>query len=192
MYVMIDNFDSFTYNLKAYFEELGRNVQVVRSDKITNETIEKINPEGIIISPGPKRPEDAIASVEAVKSFRGKLPILGVCLGHQVIGYAENMVIEKGKCPVHGKVTEIENTGKGLFYGLPRKFAVTRYHSLVMRRDTISKDYRVDAWDEEGTVMAVSHRHLPIYGVQFHPEAVMTEYGHELLENFCRICEDIR
>lgn len=191
MYVIVDNFDSFTYNLKAYFEEMGREITVIRSDAVSVEAIEGLKPQGIVISPGPKRPADAGASIEAVRYFKGKLPILGVCLGHQVIGYTEGATVQKGDCPMHGKVTEIETSGQGLFAGLPRRFSVTRYHSLVVERKTLPECYRVDAWTKEGTVMAFSHRELPVYGVQFHPEAVLTQYGHELLENFCRICEQM-
>lgn len=189
MYVMIDNYDSFVYNLKACFEELGREILVRRSDEITIEEIEGLNPEGLIISPGPKRPQDAGLSVDAVRFFRGRIPILGVCLGHQVIGHSAQAVVEKGKRPMHGKVTKISNTGQGLFYGLPRTFGVTRYHSLVINQETLTEDYRIDAVAEDGAVMAIAHRTMPVFGVQFHPEAVLTEYGHELLENFCRFAE---
>ena len=131
MFLMIDNYDSFVYNLKAYFEELGREIMVRRSDQINIEEIEKMQPEGIILSPGPKRPWDAVRCVETVKWFQGKIPILGVCLGHQVLGHCCGAVVEKGSRPMHGKVTGIRNNGTGLFEGLPEKFKVTRYHSLV-------------------------------------------------------------
>lgn len=189
MFLMIDNYDSFVYNLKAYFEELGREIMVRRSDQINIEEIEKMQPEGIILSPGPKRPWDAVRCVETVKWFQGKIPILGVCLGHQVLGHCCGAVVEKGSRPMHGKVTGIRNNGTGLFEGLPEKFKVTRYHSLVVREDSIPEEYRVDAVAEDGAVMGISHRESPLYGVQFHPEAVLTEYGHELLENFCCIAE---
>lgn len=186
MYLMIDNYDSFVYNLKAYFEELGAKILVKRSDEITIEEIERMQPEGLIISPGPKRPQDAVLSVEAVRRFKGRIPILGVCLGHQIIGHVAGAAVEKGAHPMHGKVTEITNSGRGLFRNLPRKFCVTRYHSLVVKKDSLPKEYQIDAVAEDGAVMAISHRELPIYGVQFHPEAVLTEYGHELLGNFCK------
>lgn len=189
MFLMIDNYDSFVYNLKAYFEELGKEILVKRSDEITVEGMEEMQPEGLIISPGPKRPWDADLSEEAVNYFRGKIPILGVCLGHQILGHTAGAAVEKGSRPMHGKVTEITNTGKGLFAGLPEKFCVTRYHSLIVRRDTLPEEYQVDAVSEDGVVMAISHRELPVYGVQFHPEAVLTEYGHELLANFCKCAE---
>lgn len=189
MYIMIDNYDSFVYNLKAYFEELGREILVKRSDEITIEEIEKLNPEGIIISPGPKRPWDAALSMEAVKKYEGKVPILGVCLGHQIIGHLSGATVEKGARPMHGKVTAIKNRGTGLFYNLPEQFKVTRYHSLIVKGETLPSDYQVDAMSEDGVVMAISNEKKRIYGVQFHPEAVLTEYGHELLLNFCNICE---
>lgn len=177
MFLMIDNYDSFVYNLKAYFEELGREIMVRRSDQINIEEIEKMQPEGIILSPGPKRPWDAVRCVETVKWFQGKIPILGVCLGHQVLGHCCGAVVEKGSRPMHGKVTGIRNNGTGLFEGLPEKFKVTRYHSLVVREDSIPEEYRVDAVAEDGAVMGISHREIPLYGVQFHPGAVLTEYG---------------
>ena len=189
MYVMIDNFDSFVYNLEAYFKELGREILVKRCDKITIKEIKKLQPQGIILSPGPKRPWDASLCMEVVQQFQGKIPILGVCLGHQVLGHCCGAVVEKGVRPMHGKVTEIWNNGKSLFQGLPDHFKVTRYHSLVIKEETIPVEYEIDARAEDGAVMGISHRTLPIYGVQFHPEAVQTEYGHEILENFCRIEE---
>ena len=189
MYLMIDNYDSFVYNLKAYFEELGREIVVKRSDQITVDEIEKMQPQGIILSPGPKRPWDAEVCVQTVERLRGKIPILGVCLGHQVLGYCCGATVKKGERPMHGKVTEITNMGTGVFEGLPKKFKVTRYHSLIVKEDSIPADYHVDAVSEDGAVMGLSHKTLPLYGVQFHPEAVLTEYGHELLENFCHIAE---
>lgn len=190
MFLMIDNYDSFVYNLKAYFEELGEDILVRRSDEITLEEIEEMRPEGLIISPGPKRPWDAALSVEAVKRLAGRIPILGVCLGHQIIGHVAGAAVEKGMRPMHGKVTEIRNFGQGLFKGLPETFSVTRYHSLIVREDTLPEEYRVDAVAEDGAVMAISHRELPVFGVQFHPEAVLTEYGHELLANFCKCAKE--
>ena len=189
MYLMIDNYDSFVYNLKAYFEELGKDILVRRSDRISLDKIEKIHPEGIILSPGPKRPWDASMCVETVRRFQGKIPILGVCLGHQVLGFCSGATVEKGQRPMHGKVTRVYHNGKGLFEGLPETFKVTRYHSLIVKEKTIPEDYRVDSIAEDGAVMGISHRTLPLYGVQFHPEAVLTEYGHELLNNFCKIAE---
>lgn len=189
MYLMIDNYDSFVYNLKAYLQELGRDILVRRSDELTLDDIQAMQPQGIILSPGPKRPWDAQLCVDTVRRFGGKVPLLGVCLGHQVLGHCAGAVVEKGARPMHGKVTLVRHNGTGLFAGLPREFNVTRYHSLVVRQDTLPEDYQVDCVAEDGAVMGLSHRTLPLFGVQFHPEAVLTEYGHELLENFCRMAE---
>ena len=190
MYLMIDNYDSFVYNLKAYFQELGRDILVRRSDEITLEDIQAMQPQGIILSPGPKRPWDAQLCVDTVERFGGKVPLLGVCLGHQVLGHCAGATVEKGTRPMHGKVTRVHHNGTGLFAGLPREFDVTRYHSLVVRQETLPEDYQVDCVAEDGAVMGLSHRTLPLFGVQFHPEAVLTQYGHELLENFCRLAEE--
>jgi anthranilate synthase component 2/para-aminobenzoate synthetase component 2 len=187
---MIDNYDSFVYNLKAYFQELGRDILVRRSDEITLADIQAMQPQGIILSPGPKRPWDAQLCVDTVKRFGGKIPLLGVCLGHQVLGHCAGATVEKGVRPMHGKVTRVHHNGTGLFAGLPREFDVTRYHSLVVRQETLPEDYQVDCVAEDGAVMGLSHRTLPLFGVQFHPEAVLTQYGHELLENFCRLAEE--
>lgn len=190
MYIMIDNFDSFVYNLEAYFHEIGREILVRRCDEISLDEIETIQPEGIILSPGPKRPWDATLCVEVAKRFAGKIPILGVCLGHQVLGYVSGAIVQKGKRPMHGKVTMIQNNGTGLFESLPERYAVTRYHSLVVTKESVPAGYQVDAVAEDGAVMALSCPDQWVYGVQFHPEAVLTEYGHELLKNFCRIAEN--
>ena len=189
MYLMIDNYDSFVYNLKAYFEELGKEIAVIRCDKITLEEIEDMQPSGIILSPGPKRPQDATLCIDIVEKFQEKIPILGVCLGHQVLGLCSGATVEKGIFPIHGKISEISNNGLRLFAGLPTKFNVTRYHSLVVNKDTISNNYSIDATTADGVVMGISHKTLPLYGVQFHPEAVCTEYGHALLNNVCKIAE---
>ena len=189
MYLMIDNYDSFVYNLKAYFEELGKEIAVIRCDKITLEEIEDMQPSGIILSPGPKRPQDATLCIDIVEKFQEKIPILGVCLGHQELGLCSGATVEKGIFPIHGKISEISNNGLRLFAGLPTKFNVTRYHSLVVNKDTISNNYSIDATTADGVVMGISHKTLPLYGVQFHPEAVCTEYGNSLLNNFCKIAE---
>ena len=190
MYLMIDNYDSFVYKLKAYLQELGRDILVRRSDELTLDDIQAMQPQGIILSPGPKRPWDAQLCVDTVRRFGGKVPLLGVCLGHQVLGHCAGAVVEKGVRPMHGKVTRVHHNGTGLFAGLPREFDVTRYHSLVVRQETLPEDYQVDCVAEDGAVMGLSHRTLPLFGVQFHPEAVLTQYGHELLENFCRLAEE--
>ena len=186
MYLMIDNYDSFVYNLKAYFEELGKEIAVIRCDKITLEEIEDMQPSGIILSPGPKRPQDATLCIDIVEKFQEKIPILGVCLGHQVLGLCSGATVEKGIFPIHGKISEISNNGLRLFAGLPTKFNVTRYHSLVVNKDTISNNYSIDATTADGVVMGISHKTLPLYGVQFHPEAVCTEYRRaaRIMEDF--------
>ena len=193
MYVMIDNYDSFVYNLAIYFQEIGRDVEVIRNDEIETRYLDELEEqgelEGIIISPGPKGPWDCGKSADIVRRYTGKVPILGVCLGHQVIGYVFGAKVEKGTCPMHGKVTDIRTGRRNLFENLPGQFKVTRYHSLVVTADSIPDCLQVDAETEDGVVMAVIHRSEPVYGVQFHPEAVLTEYGHDILQNFCEICE---
>lgn len=190
MYFMLDNYDSFVYNLSAYFEELGQEILVRRADHVTLRQVEELEPSGIILSPGPGRPADAGRSIEILRRFYGEIPILGVCLGHQVICESFGGRVEKGKRPMHGKVTGIVTNGEGLFQGLPREFRVTRYHSLTAVERCLPSCLRVDARAEDGAVMAVSHREMPVFGVQFHPEAVLTEYGHELLRNFVKISEE--
>ena len=187
MYLMIDNYDSFVYNLKAYFEELGKEIAVIRCDKITLEEIEDMQPSGIILSPGPKRPQDATLCIDIVEKFQEKIPILGVCLGHQVLGLCSGATVEKGIFPIHGKISEISNNGLRLFAGLPTKFNVTRYHSLVVNKDTISNNYSIDATTADGVVMGISHKTLPLYGVQFHPESILTPLGKKMLENFLQL-----
>lgn len=196
MYVAIDHYDSFIYNLVRYFNEIGENVKVVKFDKIPDGMLEKMyeekNLDGIIISPGPKGPWDCRETIEVVKKFKGLVPVLGVCLGHQIISYAFGAVVKKGRKPMHGKVSLIHNNSKKLFNGLPPKYKVTRYHSLMVDKNNFPEELRIDAVADDGTVMAVSHRTLPVYGVQFHPEAVLIEYGHELIKNFCMICKESR
>ncbi|MCI7098673.1 MAG: aminodeoxychorismate/anthranilate synthase component II [Lachnospiraceae bacterium] len=193
MYVMIDNYDSFVYNLAIYFQEIDRDVEVIRNDEIEMSYLDALDErgelEGIIISPGPKGPWDCGRSADIVRRYTGKVPILGVCLGHQIIGYVFGAKVEKGIRPMHGKVTGIRTRRRNLFENLPGRFKVTRYHSLVVTSDSVPEELQVDAETEDGVVMAVSHRTEPVYGVQFHPEAVLTEYGHEILQNFCEICE---
>ena len=185
MYLMIDNYDSFVYNLKAYLDDLNEDVRVVRNDKITIEEITEMKDlNGIIISPGPKSPKDSGICTSVVRKFAGKIPILGVCLGHQIIGYEFGVVVEKGERPMHGKVTKIFHNNDNLFRNIESPYNVTRYHSLVINEESMPKELKVDARSEDGAVMAVSHVKYPVYGVQFHPEAVLTQYGHELLRNF--------
>lgn len=189
MYLLIDNYDSFTYNLADLVAETGRDVRVYRCDQISPAEIATLKPQGLIISPGPKRPEDAVHSLSIVHAFCRTLPILGVCLGMQVLAYAAGAVITRGKRPMHGKVTAIHHCGRGLFRGLPETFQVTRYHSLVVQPETLPAAYAIDAVSDDGAVMALSHHSLPLYGLQFHPEAVLSEYGRELITMFYRLAE---
>ncbi|EMU53850.1 anthranilate synthase component II [Clostridium butyricum] len=191
MYLMIDNYDSFVYNLKAYIDELNEDVMVIRNDKLTIKEIAKMkNLRGIIISPGPKSPKDCGICTEVVRKFSGKIPILGVCLGHQIIGYEFGATVEKGEKPMHGKVSKIFHNKSNLFKNLESSYVVTRYHSLVIKEETIPEELTVDARSEDDAVMAISHKEYPVYGVQFHPEAVLTQYGHEILKNFIDLSEE--
>ena len=191
MYLMIDNYDSFVYNLNAYIDELNEEVMVIRNDKLTIKEIAKMkNLRGIIISPGPKSPKDCGICTEVVRKFSGKIPILGVCLGHQIIGYEFGATVEKGEKPMHGKVSKIFHNKSNLFKNLESPYVVTRYHSLVIKEETIPEGLTVDARSEDDAVMAISHKEYPVYGVQFHPEAVLTQYGHEILKNFIDLSEE--
>lgn len=189
MYYMIDNYDSFVYNLSAYLEEAGQEVLVRSAGKVSLSEIYERKPEGIILSPGPGTPEKAAASRMVLCEFQDKIPILGVCLGHQTIGHVYGARVCKGSRPMHGKVTKVIHSGTGLFEGLPGQFPVTRYHSLVVSEKNFPHQLKICARAEDGTILGLSHRTMPIYGVQFHPEAVLTRYGHELLGNFHKICE---
>jgi len=181
---MIDNYDSFTYNLVQYFGELGAQVEVFRNDEITVEGIAQRAPDRLVVSPGPCSPAEAGISVEAIRHFAGKLPILGVCLGHQSIGAAFGGKIVRAQQLMHGKTSEITTTGQGVFAGLPERFTVNRYHSLAIEKET-SPDVLVNtAWTDDGEIMGVRHRELDIEGVQFHPESILTEHGHAMLKNF--------
>jgi len=184
MLLMIDNYDSFTYNLVQYFGELGQDVKVVRNDEMTVDEIEDLAPERIVVSPGPCTPNEAGVSLELIKRLAGRVPILGVCLGHQAIGQAFGGRIVHAKTLMHGKVSRIHHTGKGVFAGLPSPYDATRYHSLAIERESCPADLEVTAWTEDGEIMGVRHRSLPVEGVQFHPESILTEHGHALLRNF--------
>jgi len=186
MLLMIDNYDSFTYNLVQYFGELGADVRVFRNDAITVKEIAAMKPDQLVISPGPCSPKEAGISVEAIKAFAGKLPILGVCLGHQSIGYAFGGEIVHAKQLMHGKLSPVHHADAGVFAGLPNPFNATRYHSLAIRRDTLPDCLEVTAWTEDGEIMGVRHKEHAIQGVQFHPESIMTEHGHQLLQNFLK------
>ena len=184
MLLMIDNYDSFTYNIVQYFGELGEDVRVYRNDEITIEQIEALNPDRICISPGPKAPQQAGISVEVLKHFAGKKPILGVCLGHQAIGEAFGGKVIRAKQVMHGKTSVIAHTGVGVFKGLPSPFTVIRYHSLAIERASLPSCLEVTAWTDDGEIMGVRHREYDIEGVQFHPESILSEHGHALLKNF--------
>lgn len=184
MLFMLDNYDSFTYNLVQYFGELGQEVVVRRNDQVTLEEIEALNPSHLCVSPGPKCPADAGLSVALIQHFAGKRPILGVCLGHQAIGHAFGARIIRAQQIMHGKVSPITHQGTDVFSNLPSPFNVTRYHSLAIERDSLPDCLEVTAQTEDGEIMGVRHRELPIYGVQFHPESVLSEHGHALLKNF--------
>jgi len=184
MLLMIDNYDSFTYNLVQYFGELGEDVRVFRNDAISVNEIAAMKPDALVISPGPCSPKDAGISVEAIQFFAGKLPILGVCLGHQGIGYAFGGEIVHARQPMHGKRSPVHHANVGVFSGLPNPFNATRYHSLAIRRETIPDCLEITAWTQDGEIMGVRHKEFAIQGVQFHPESIMTEHGHALLKNF--------
>lgn len=187
--VMVDNYDSFTYNLVQYFGELGANVTVVRNDQVTVADIEKLAPDKIVISPGPCTPKEAGVSVETILKLAGKYPILGVCLGHQSIGYAFGGNIIHAKSIMHGKTSSIYHNDVGVFKGLGNPFTATRYHSLVIEQATLPECLEITAWtrDEAGNIdeiMGVRHKQFDIEGVQFHPESILTEHGHDMLRNF--------
>jgi anthranilate synthase component 2 len=187
--LMIDNYDSFTYNIVQYFGELGAQVEVVRNDEITLDGIGERVAAGVsrlVISPGPCSPAEAGISVPAIRAFAGKLPILGVCLGHQAIGAAFGGPIVRAQQLMHGKTSVIATTQQGVFAGLPERFTVNRYHSLAIRRDACPPELQITARSDDGEIMGVRHQTLPIEGVQFHPESILTEHGHAMLANFLR------
>lgn len=184
MLLMIDNYDSFTYNLVQYFGELGQDVQVYRNDEIDLATVAKLKPRHIVISPGPCTPNEAGISVPLIHEFAGKIPLLGVCLGHQSIGQAFGGKIIKAKTLMHGKTSLIHHENVGVFRNLPNPYTATRYHSLVIERETIPDCLEITAWTDDDEIMGVRHKTLPVEGVQFHPESILTEHGHALLNNF--------
>jgi anthranilate synthase component 2 len=181
---MIDNYDSFTYNLVQYLGELGEDVKVVRNDELSVDAIEALAPARIVLSPGPCTPNEAGVSLALIERFKGRVPILGVCLGHQAIGQAFGGRVVHAKTLMHGKVSRIHHHGKGVFRGLPTPYEATRYHSLAIERDSCPADLEVTAWTEDGEIMGVRHRRLAVEGVQFHPESILTQHGHALLRNF--------
>ena len=182
--LMVDNYDSFTYNIVQYFGELGADIEVFRNDEIDLEGIAQRKPDRLVISPGPCSPAEAGISVAAIQHFAGKLPILGVCLGHQSIGAALGGKIVRAKELMHGKTSVIQTTQQGVFRNLPEKFTVNRYHSLAIERTSCPADLAITAWTDDGEIMGVRHKSLAIEGVQFHPESILTEHGHAMLKNF--------
>ena len=184
MLLMIDNYDSFTFNLVQYFGELGEDVRVVRNDEIDIGGIAALKPARLVLSPGPCTPAEAGVCVEAIRHFAGKLPILGVCLGHQAIGAALGGRIVRARTQMHGKASEIAHDGLGVYRGLPERFSVIRYHSLAIERSSLPADLAVTANTDDGEIMGVRHRSLPIEGVQFHPESILSQHGHAMLRNF--------
>jgi anthranilate synthase/aminodeoxychorismate synthase-like glutamine amidotransferase len=189
MLLLLDNYDSFTHNLARYFVELGQQVKVVRSDQIDCQTIRTLNPERLVISPGPKSPDQAGVSLAAIEMFAGKIPLLGVCLGHQSIGQVFGAKVEQAENIRHGKTSKVMHSGSALFNEVPNPFVATRYHSLILANDSIPEEFSVTAWCNEQQsleIMAIEHQTMPIMGVQFHPESVLTESGHQILSNIIR------
>jgi anthranilate synthase component 2 len=186
MILMIDNYDSFTYNLVQYFGELGADMRVVLNDEMSLAGIESLKPEKIVISPGPCSPNEAGVSLQVIQAFAGRVPILGVCLGHQAIGQAFGGKVVHAKELMHGKTSPVTHVGAGVFTGLPTPFTATRYHSLAVERSSLPADLEVTAWTEDGEIMGLKHRKFNVEGVQFHPESVLTEHGHQMLDNFLK------
>lgn len=187
MLVMIDNYDSFTYNLVQYLGELGEEVKTFRNDQITLDEIAALQPDRIMLSPGPCTPNEAGISLSVIERFAGKLPLMGVCLGHQSIGQAFGGKVIHAKQIMHGKTSTIEHTNQGVFADIPNPYTVTRYHSLVVERDSLPDCLEVTAWTDDGEIMGLRHKELSVEGVQFHPESILTEHGHALLKNFLDI-----
>jgi anthranilate synthase component II len=184
MILVIDNYDSFTYNLVQYLGELGEDVKVARNDELSVDEVERLRPQRVVLSPGPCTPNEAGISLELIRRLAGRMPILGVCLGHQAIGQAFGGRVVHAKTLMHGKTSLIHHTGAGVFRGLPAPYTATRYHSLAIERDSCPPELEVTAWTDDGEIMGVRHRTLPVEGVQFHPESILTEHGHALLRNF--------
>jgi anthranilate synthase component II len=189
MLLMIDNYDSFTYNLVQYLGELGEDLKVFRNDKISIAEIENMSPDRIVISPGPCTPREAGISVETIRHFAGRIPILGVCLGHQSIGEAFGGEVIRAPYLMHGKTSMVHHDGKTIFEGLPNPFEATRYHSLIVKRDTLPSVLEVSAWTEDGIIMGLRHRQYVVEGLQFHPESILTTVGKDLLRNFLRLSQ---
>ncbi len=191
MILLLDNYDSFTYNIYQYMSELGADVKVVRNDKISLSEIKDLNPEKIVISPGPCTPQKAGISNDVIKTFGEYVPVLGVCLGHQCIGESFGGIVMGAGEIVHGKTSLINHDGKGVFTGIPSPFRAIRYHSLVIQKDHLPNELEVSAWTDNGIIMGVRHKSLPVEGIQFHPESIMTEFGKELLSNFLNMKKEM-
>ncbi len=187
MILVIDNYDSFTYNLVQYLRELEHEVRVVRNDELSLKELGQLAPKGLLISPGPGTPEQAGISLEAIRYFgERQLPILGVCLGHQALAHHFGAIVERAPRIMHGRTSQIHHDGKGVFANLPSPFTATRYHSLIVRADSVPAELEVSAWTDDDEVMGLRHRSLPLHGVQFHPESFLSEHGHALLSNFLK------
>jgi len=187
MILTIDNYDSFTYNLVHYLSELGEEVAVYRNDKITLKQAGRLSPDMIVVSPGPCTPKEAGISVDLIKEFAGRIPVLGVCLGHQSLAYAYGAEIIRAERLLHGKTSLIHHNGKGIYKDIPDPFEATRYHSLLVDKDTLPDEFQITAWTAEGEIMGIRHKEFLMEGVQFHPESILTKYGKDLLRNFIRI-----
>jgi len=192
MFLMIDNYDSFVYNLIHYMEELGETVKVYRNDAITIDFIKELQPLGIIISPGPKDPTQTGICEDIIREFSASIPILGVCLGHQAIAHVFGASIIKGKVPMHGKISQISHTCEGVFSDIPSPMNVTRYHSLIVDEATLPSQFSITARSDDDVIMGIKHQERLLEGVQFHPEAVLTEYGHRILANYIRWCKEVK
>lgn len=192
MLLMIDNYDSFTYNLVQYLGELGEDVRVFRNDKISIDAIAELNPDRIVVSPGPCSPREAGISIEVIKNFAGKIPLLGVCLGHQSIGAAFGAEIIRAPKLMHGKTSKIHHDNKTIYKGLPNPFDATRYHSLIIKKDTLPGSFEISAWTEDGIIMGIRHKNYILEGVQFHPESILTTSGKSLLKNFIELSRSVR
>lgn len=187
MILLIDNYDSFTYNLYQYLIEFEDDVRIYRNDKLGVEEIESLSPDKIVISPGPGRPEDAGNTMEIIEHFKDKLPILGICLGHQSMGQVFGASIVRAGEIIHGKTVKVDIVENPIFKGLPKEFKVMRYHSLIIDRNTLPEEFEIIAETEDKLIMAIAHRQYPIYGLQFHPESILTEYGREMISNFLEV-----
>tara|TARA_B100000029_G_scaffold503060_1_gene579381 strand:- start:1246 stop:1800 length:555 start_codon:yes stop_codon:yes gene_type:complete len=184
---MIDNYDSFTYNLVQYFCQLGQNVEVIRNDLVSIKEIEKKKPKFLVISPGPCTPDEAGVSVDLIKRFKDEIPILGVCLGHQCLGSAFGANIVRAENVMHGKLSKVSHNEQGVFRGIKNPIKAVRYHSLVVERESLNKDFIINSWTDDSTIMGFQHNSLPLVGFQFHPESIETEQGMDLLENYLKI-----